>query len=119
MNIEGGSAGSDMGAVGTCVDVGSVDRHSLGTAEATSGLVTEFVSLVEMMSERDVVGKSSGAQGTLVDVGEMYLDVEGSLKGVVGPVDAVGAGVAAAKLQKLRLLHALGEREKRGVVGLF
>jgi hypothetical protein len=65
-----------------------------------------------MTSEGDTIGEVFDAQGALVDVGEMRLYVENSLEGIVGPVDAVSAGVAAAGLQGLRLIHALGGNDK-------
>jgi hypothetical protein len=54
------------------------------------------VGVVEVASEGQAVGESLDTQGALVDVWEMCLYVEGSLKGVVGPIDAIDAGVAAA-----------------------
>jgi hypothetical protein len=66
-----------------------------------------------MASERDVVGESSDAQRTLVDVWEVRLHVEGSLKGVVRPVDTVGAGITTAGSQGLVLVHRPSERGRR------
>jgi hypothetical protein len=66
------------------------------------------VDVVEMASESEAVGESFDAQGTLVDVWEVCLYVEVTLKGVVRPIDAVGAGVAATGSQRLGLIHALG-----------
>jgi hypothetical protein len=61
-----------------------------------------------MASEGKAIGESLDTQGTLVDVWEMCLFVEISLERVVGPIDAVGAGIAAAESQRLGLIHALG-----------
>jgi hypothetical protein len=55
------------------------------------------VGVVEMASERKTVGESFNAQGTLVDVWAMCLFVEDTLEGIVGPIDAVGTGIAAAE----------------------
>jgi hypothetical protein len=68
------------------------------------------VDLVEMASERGVVGESSDAQRALMDVWEVRLHVEGSLKGIVGPIDAVSAGIAATGSERLGLVHALDRR---------
>jgi hypothetical protein len=65
-----------------------------------------------MASERDAVGEPSDAQGTLVDVWEMCLCMEGPLEGVVRPVDAVSTGVASAGSQGLELIHALDGRDE-------
>jgi hypothetical protein len=70
------------------------------------------VTLVEMASERGVVSESSDAQGTLMDMREVRLYVEGSLKGVVGPVDAVSAGVMATGSERLGLVHALDRKDE-------
>jgi hypothetical protein len=70
------------------------------------------VDLVEVTSEGGAIDEAFDAQGTLVDVGEMRLYVKDSLERVVGPVDAVSAGVAAAGLQGLRLIHVLGESDE-------
>jgi hypothetical protein len=59
-------------------------------------LVVKFVEFVEMTSESGAIGESFGAQRALMDVREVCLYVEGSLKGIVRPVDAVGAGVTTA-----------------------
>jgi hypothetical protein len=64
-----------------------------------------------MALECGAVGESPDTQGTLMDVREVCLYVEGSFKGVVGPVDAVGAGVAAAGSEGLGLVHALDRRD--------
>jgi hypothetical protein len=110
VNIQDGFADSDVGAEMTCVGAGSVDRHDLG-AEAVSGRISELVELVEVASKCGVVGELSGTQGALMDVWEMRLYVEGLLKGVVGPVDAVGTGVAAARSEGLGLVHAPDRRD--------
>jgi hypothetical protein len=111
MNGEGsltdGSLGAEMAHVGT----ESVVRHDLGT-EAASGWISKFVGVVEMASECKTVGEPFDAQGTLVDVWAMCLLMEGTLKGVVRPVGAISAGVAAAESQGLGLMHALGERDE-------
>jgi hypothetical protein len=65
--------------------------------EATCGWIPEFVGVVEMASEGKAIGESLDTQGTLVDVWEVCLHVEGSLKRIVRPVDTVGAGVAATE----------------------
>ena len=64
---------------------------------------------MEMASEGKAIGESLDAQGTLVDVWEVCLHVEVSLKGIVRPIDTVGAGIAAAGSQRLGLMHALGK----------
>jgi hypothetical protein len=64
--------------------------------EAASRSVVKLVELVEMASESGTVGEPFDAQGALVDVWEVCLYMEGLLKGVVRPVDAIGTGVAAA-----------------------
>jgi hypothetical protein len=66
------------------------------------------MELVEMAPERDTVGEPFDAQRALMDVREVCLCVERSLEGVVGPIDTVGTGVAAAESQGLGLIHALG-----------
>jgi hypothetical protein len=63
------------------------------------------VDFVEMTPKGSVVDESFDAQGTLVDVWEMCLHMEGSLEGVVGPIGAVGTGIAAAESQELGLMH--------------
>jgi hypothetical protein len=88
------------------VGAGSVVRHGSG-AEATGGWIPEFVGVVEVASEREAVGEPFDAQGTLVDVQEMSLFVEGSFKGIVGPVGAAGTGIAATGSQRLGLMHTL------------
>jgi hypothetical protein len=55
------------------------------------------VGVVEVTSECETVGEPFDAQGALMDVWAMCLLVEGALEGIVGPIDAVGTGVAAAK----------------------
>jgi hypothetical protein len=55
------------------------------------------VDVVEMASERKTIGESFDAQGALVDMWAMCLLVEGAFEGIVGPVDAIGARVAATK----------------------
>jgi hypothetical protein len=55
------------------------------------------VGVVEVTSERKAVGEPFDAQGALVDVWAMCLFVEGAFEGIVGPVDAMGARVAAAE----------------------
>jgi hypothetical protein len=70
------------------------------------------VGVVEMASKRKTVGEPFDAQGALVDVWAMCLLVEGSLEGIVRPVDAVGTRIAAAESQGLRLIHALGRRDE-------
>jgi hypothetical protein len=111
MDGEGGLTDGSLGAKMAHVDAGSVVRHGLGT-EAASGWVSEFVGVVEMASERETVGEPFDAQGTLVDVREMCLYVEGSLEGIVRPVGAIGTGVATAESQGLGLMHTLGEGDE-------
>jgi hypothetical protein len=106
MDVEEGLADGDIGTQMTLV--GSGTRGHLLGAEAASGWIPEFVGVVEVVSERKTVGEPFDAQGTLVDVREMCLYVEGSLEGIVRPVDAIGAGVAAAESQGLGLMHTLG-----------
>jgi hypothetical protein len=64
-------------------------------------------------SEGSAVGESFDAQGALVDMREVCLRVEGTLKGVVRPIDTVDAGVAAAGSQRLVLVHRPVERGRR------
>jgi hypothetical protein len=104
---EGGLADGSLGAEVTHVGAGSAGRHGL-RAEATSGWISKLVDVVEMASERKTVGESLDAQGALMDVREVCLDVEGSLEGVERPVGTIGAGVAAAESQGLGLVHMLG-----------
>jgi hypothetical protein len=110
MDIQDGFADGDVGAEVACIGAGSVDRHGLGT-EAASGRVAESVDFVKMASERGAVGESFDAQGTLVDVWEMRLDVEDLLERVVRPIGAVGTRVAAAESHGLGVIHGLGERD--------
>jgi hypothetical protein len=63
-----------------------------------------------MTPEGEASGESLDTQGTLVDVREMRLCVEGSLKGVVGPIGAVSAGIATTGSERLGLVHALDRR---------
>jgi hypothetical protein len=65
-----------------------------------------------MTPEGEASGESLDTQGTLVDVREMRLYMEGSLEGIVRPVGAIGAGIAAAESQGLGLMHALGTRSE-------
>jgi hypothetical protein len=110
MDVEEGLADGDIGTQVALVGSGT-RGHILG-AEAACGRISELVDFVEMASEGDAVGELLGAQGTLVDVWEMRLFVEDSLKGVVGSIDAVGTGIAAAESQGLGLIHALGKRDE-------
>jgi hypothetical protein len=50
-----------------------------------------------MASERKTVGEPFDAQGALVDVWAVCLLVEDAFEGIVGPIDAEGAGVTAAE----------------------
>jgi hypothetical protein len=104
---EGSLADGSLGAEMTRVGAGSVVRHGLGT-EAACGWISELVGVVEMASERKTVGEPFDAQGALVDVWAVCLLVEDAFKGIVGPIDAVTAGVAAADSYGLGLMHALG-----------
>jgi hypothetical protein len=106
MDGEGSFADGSLGAKMTRVSAGTVVGHGLGT-EAASGWVSEFVGVVEMASERKTVGELFDAQGALVDVREVCLYMEGSLEGIVRPIDAIGARVAAAESQGLGLMHML------------
>jgi hypothetical protein len=92
------------------VGAGTVVWHILG-AEAASGRITEFVDLVEMSSEGDAIDEAFDAQGTLVDVGEVRLCVKELLKGIVGPINAVGTGVAVAGSERLGLVHTLDRKD--------
>jgi hypothetical protein len=67
------------------------------------------VDVVEMTPEGETSGESFDTQGTLVDVREMRLYVEGSLEGIVRPVGAIGTRIAAAESQGLGLVHTLDE----------
>jgi hypothetical protein len=96
MDSEGSLANGSLGAEVTCVGAGSVVRHGLGT-EAASGWVPEFVGVVEVTSERETGGEPLDAQGAVVDMWAMCLFVEGAFEGIVGPVDAMGARIAAAE----------------------
>jgi hypothetical protein len=60
-----------------------------------------------MTPEGEAGGEALDTQGALVDVREMCLCMEGSLEGIVRPIDAVGARVAAAESQGLGLMHTL------------
>jgi hypothetical protein len=97
---------------GTDIDTGDVGWHALRT-EVTSGLVIELVDLVEITSKGGAVGEPFDAQGTLVDMWEVCLRVEGSLEGVVRPVSAVDTEIVVARSQELGLVHALDERGKQ------
>jgi hypothetical protein len=110
VNVEKGLADGDVWALVTLVGSGT-RGHILG-AEAACGWIPEFVGVVEMASEGKAIGESLDTQRALVDVWEMCLYVEGSLKGIVRPVDTVGAGVAATESQRLGLVHALGRGDK-------
>jgi hypothetical protein len=106
MDGEGSLADGSLGAEMTHVSAGSVVRHGLGT-EAASGWISELVGVVEVASERKTVGEPFDAQGALVDVWAVCLLVEGAFEGIVGPIDAVGTGVAAVESQGLGLMHIL------------
>jgi hypothetical protein len=110
MDVKEGLADGDIGT--QVAFVGSGTRGHILGAEAACGRISELVYFVEMASEGDAVGELLDAQGTLVDVWEMRLFVEDTLKGFVGPIDAVDAGVAAAESQGLGLIHALGKRDE-------
>jgi hypothetical protein len=96
MDGEGSLADGGLGAEMTHVDAGSVVRHGLRT-EAASGWISKIVGVVEMASERKTVGEPFDAQGALVDVWAVCLLVEDAFEGIVGPIDAEGAGVTAAE----------------------
>jgi hypothetical protein len=106
MDGEGSFADGDMGAEVAYMGTGNVVRHILGS-EAACGQISKFVDVVEMASERETIGKPFDAQGALMDVWEMCLYVEGSLEGIVRPIDAIGARVATAESQGLGLMHML------------
>jgi hypothetical protein len=106
MDSEGSFADGSLGAKMARVSAGTVVGHGLG-AEATSGWIPEFVGVVEVASERKTVGEPFDTQGALINVREMCLYVEGSLEGIVRPIDAIGARVAAAESQGLGLMHTL------------
>jgi hypothetical protein len=95
MDGEGSLADGNLGAEMTRMSAGSGVRHGLGS-EAAGGRISEFVGIVEVTSERKTIGEPFNAQGALVDVRTMCSLVEGAFEGVVGPIDAVGTGVAAA-----------------------
>ena len=65
-----------------------------------------------MASEGSAAGESFDAQGTLVDVREVCLRMEGSLERVVRPIGTVDTGIAAAGSQRLGLIHTLGRGDK-------
>jgi hypothetical protein len=105
MDVEEGLADGDVGT--QVALVGSDTRGHILGAEAACGWISEFVGVVEVASERKTVGEPFNAQGALVDVWAMCLLVEGAFEGIVGPIDAMGTGIAAAESQGLGLMHTL------------
>jgi hypothetical protein len=79
--------------------------RSLDGSDLIDEVVLGFVSPVGMLSEGGLIGELSVTQGTLMDVWEVCLCVEGSQDGIVGPKGAIDAEVAAGKLWILG--HAL------------